>query len=268
MHSIAGTPNTGGIFSWYGVLHALISGISIGIIATLVVGAALRRWRRTEATHHAVLRERRRIARELHDTVGHGLLVIAMQMRRLATTGPQAESATAAVEQIVQEILTDVRSIVGSLRRTPAPASVEEAPLSARVATLIAQLGEGDQPIHLTLSGTERRLPPSIHTAALRVVQEGLTNALKHDGRHSIRISLVFGGQLTIRVVNGSGGLLSFMPPVDGHGLLGLRELVIGEGGEFACGPLTDGFLIRAALPMPGPTDQGIDDASSPCRCL
>ncbi|MEV4113914.1 histidine kinase [Nonomuraea sp. NPDC049695] len=199
--------------------------------------------------HPAVLRERRRIARELHDSVGHGLLLISMQMRGLARMGTQESVTANAVERIAQEILDEVRSIVGSLRSTPVSASVEDVPLSAQVATLIAQVGKGDEPIELALSGTERRLPPAIQKAALHVAQEGLTNALKHDGRHAIRISLDFGERLTVSVVNGSGSLRDFVRPSTGYGLLGLRELVISEGGEFTCGPLTEGFLIQATLP-------------------
>ncbi|WP_147267982.1 sensor histidine kinase [Spongiactinospora rosea] len=202
-----------------------------------------------------VLRERRRIARELHDTVGHGLLMIAMQARRLPPLAPQARPVAESIDDMVRVVLADMRRTVGVLRGDRAQAAPDRAdPLSAQVATVVSQVphDEPGGPVELAISGAERRLPEPVEAIALRVVREGLTNALKHGDGSTVRVRLGFGGdRLSVSVRNGCGRPAGYVPrAAGGHGLAGLRESVITEGGGFVCGPLTSGgFVVQAWLP-------------------
>ncbi|MDF5755372.1 histidine kinase [Spongiactinospora sp. TRM90649] len=202
-----------------------------------------------------VYRERRRIARELHDTVGHGLLVIAMHARRLPSVAPEAGPVAESIDDMVRVVLADMRRMVGVLRGDRRPAAAERGePLSARVASVVGQVPSEDsaRPVELTISGAERRLPEPVETIALRVVREGLTNALKYGDGTTVRVMLGFGGaRLSVSVRNGCGQPAGYVPRAAGHGLTGLRESVITEGGGFVCGPLSGGgFLVQAWLPV------------------
>ncbi|GAA0436536.1 hypothetical protein Aca07nite_17170 [Actinoplanes capillaceus] len=224
---------------------AFVIGIVLGVLTAVAAALAVRRRARERAADPsmaAVHRERRRIARELHDVVGHGLVVISMQARRLRTGPTDAEPVATAIDELAQATMTEVRSLVGELRREP---DAEET-LLGRTHELITRLAAAHLPVTLHTSGTEPRLSVPIRTTALRIVQESLTNAIKH-GAGPARISLRFGADVEIEIScpareNQRRG---------GKGLAGLRERVAEVGGEFAHGRRDGGvFLVHARLPV------------------
>jgi signal transduction histidine kinase len=246
--------------------HAQLAvGVVIGALTMSVVYLIVDRLRRPEPEGKiavAVLRERRRIAQELHDVVGHGLLVVAMCARQLAAGTPDVRTLAHTIDQTVQQTLYEMRQAIGMLRGATAMDTHDSWLLSTRVAALIARIPGPDPPVHLDISGLETELSSPLRTTALRVVQEGLTNALKHDGTRTIRVELEFGDDLVVRVVTGHGRKLVRGPAAvadgDRYGLAGLRERVAGHNGVFGYGPLEGGgFLVEARLPRDAGPEHG-----------
>ncbi|WP_181019511.1 sensor histidine kinase [Nonomuraea typhae] len=234
-------------------LAELLLGIVIGVLLTSGVWLARRRAAGRAPTGSAeAFEERRRIARELHDGIGHGLLVIAMHARALPALAPQTRPVAQAIDETVSDVLSQVRSAVGVLRsgRRP-PAGGWLAPLSAQVAALISNLPSGAPAVRLAIRGVEQQLGARVGDVALRLVQEALTNACKHGGDLPVRVDLGFGERLEVSVTSGTGELVEHVPSMAGYGLNGMCEGVVAEGGRFECGPLTGGgFLVRASLPI------------------
>lgn len=232
----------------------MVTGIVSLLVAAVGVWVFGRRGSRGNA-EIAVQQERRRIGRELHDIVGHGLVVVALHARRLPGLAPQTRPIARAIDETAQNTLQEVRRMVGVLRVSGAPGGrVEEATLSSQIVDLTARLPRG--PISVVLDGAEceHLVSPRLRTTMLRVVQEGLTNALKHAEGKRVQISLHFDDEVLLTVATGVSPTAELRDGTgggNGHGLFGLRERVIAEGGSFESGPVGDGFLIRARLPVP-----------------
>jgi signal transduction histidine kinase len=236
------------------------------LLAVLAIGIGTRvaeRRRRSRASRQvtlasaAVQEERRRIGRELHDIVGHGLLVVALHARRLPALAPQTRPLALAIDDTAQTTLRQVRHLVGALRTTqPADERGDGAALSSRIVDLTARLPYHRLSVVLDRAEREHLVPPRLRTTLLRVVQEGLTNALKYGHDKPVQIELRFADEVLLIVASGACSAAA-EPAKDtagagaGHGLFGLRERVMAEGGSFESGPVGDGFLIRARLPVP-----------------
>jgi signal transduction histidine kinase len=225
------------------------TGILMGIAA---VALLRRRWAGNQPHSSALQVERRRIARELHDIVGHGMLVIAMQARQLGTAMPVAAPAAEAIEGVARSTMRDVREMIGLLRAAPRPR-----PLSVRVRELVDRLPPDADPVTVAVRGIEPALPAEVSDAALHVVQEGLTNGFKHGGGRSTRVELRFGVELRVAVIT-AGPARPWRAPGTGAcagaglGLAGLGERVREQHGIFQAGPLAGGgFLMRARFPVP-----------------
>ncbi|WP_436756907.1 sensor histidine kinase [Streptosporangium sp. V21-05] len=220
----------------------------------------------------AALRERRRIARNLHDGVGHGLTVIALQARRLTGSPATAHQVAQIIEETVQATLTDLRGTLTDLRHDPPPPRgrrdlpPEEEPrrhddgvlLSTRLTELAGRFPFPDLAVRLRNVAAERHVPPEVAGTAFRVAQEALTNALKHN-TGPVHLEVCFGEKLSVSVVNetrSSGGMAVAMPLPrrrggGGTGLRGLSERVAEQGGHLESGPLTGGgFVTRAVIPV------------------
>jgi signal transduction histidine kinase len=206
----------------------------------------------------AVVEERTHIARELHDIVGHSLSVMTVQtsgVRRLLR--PEQEQERAAlleVERTGREALAEMRRVVGAMRDPEEAPALAPQPSLSRVDKLVAQARETGLPVDLEIEGEPVPLPAGVDLTAYRLVQEGLTNVIKHaaarhadvrvryDGDH-VEIEVRDDGQGTDGVGPGSGG--------GGHGLVGIRERVSIYGGELEAGPRAGGgFRLRARLPV------------------
>ncbi len=218
---------------------------------------------RAQAITQAVTGERLRIARELHDMVAHSTGIVALQAgaaRRVIDTQPAlARDALGEIENASREVLAGLRRTLGALREsdlgdmadrtvteaTPGLADVE------RLATTAATAGVN---VDLRWLGLRRSLPQEISLSAYRIIQEGLTNVVRHADTHACQVTVDCGeNELFIEVVDAGRGHGATTDP--GYGLLGMRERVSLLHGEFSAAPRPEGgFRVAARLPVPAAT--------------
>ena len=210
---------------------------------------------REESTRAAIAAERTRIARELHDVLGHSVSVMTIQasaVRRMLTPEQTRErEALLIVERTGREALAEMRRLVGILRLPEDDPGLEPQPGLDRVASLVEQARELGFAVDLRIEGEPTPLPPGLDLTAYRLVQEGLTNARKHSNASQTDVRLCYEpGCLEIEVSdNGRGATTTDQ---GGHGLAGMRERVTIYNGEFEAGPRPGGgFRLRARLPVP-----------------
>jgi signal transduction histidine kinase len=209
---------------------------------------------REENARNAVAEERARIARELHDVVGHSVSVMTVQasaVRRLLTPEQEKErEALLVVEQTGREALAEMRRLVGVLRNPEEAPALAPQPSLSHVAKLVDQAREAGLPVELTVEGEPVQLPASIDLTAYRLVQEGLTNALKHAQAKHAQVRVRYAdGHVEVEVSDDGRGAGS--EPGGGHGLVGMRERVSVYGGELETGPRPEGgYRLHARLPV------------------
>ncbi len=209
--------------------------------------------RERDAAEAAIVEERARIARELHDVVAHAISVIVLQARggrRLLDTEPdETRSALDTIERTGQQALVEMRRLVGLLRESDEALALAPQPSLARLDDLVDQVRAAGLPVELTIEGDPVELPPGIDLSAYRIVQEALTNALKHAGPAQARVSLRYRPDgLDVEVADDGAGTAN--GDGSGHGLVGIRERVSVYGGELDAGPRADGgYAVRARLP-------------------
>ena len=213
----------------------------------------LEREREAEA-RAAVAEERARIARELHDVVGHSVSVMTVQasaVRRLLLPEQTAErEALEIVEQTGREALAEMRRLVGVLRRPEEGPALAPQPSLEHLDRLVAQARESGLPVEVRIEGEPTQLPPGVDLTAYRLVQEGLTNAIKHARASRADVVVRYGdGDVEVSVTDDGDG--SGDGGGGGHGLVGMRERVTVYGGEFEAGPRPEGgYALRARLPV------------------
>ena len=201
----------------------------------------------------AIVEERARIARELHDVVAHAISIIVLQARggrRLLHEEPdETLQALDAIERTASQALAEMRRLLGLLRESGEQLALAPQPTLARLSDLVAQVREAGLPVELAIQGEPQELPPGVDLSAYRIVQEALTNALKHAGPATARVTVRYGdGELDLEVSDdgvsaGNGGEA-------GQGLAGIRERVSVFGGDVEAGPRSEGgFAVRARLP-------------------
>jgi signal transduction histidine kinase len=212
---------------------------------------------REEQARQAVTAERLRIARELHDVVAHSMSVIAVQAgvaHHVIDSRPEvAKAALGTVETSTRAALVEMRRLLGVLRQEDeSPASLAPAPTLADVAGLVEQFAEVGLAVRMSVTGDPGPdVPEGVELSAYRIVQEGLTNVLRHGGpRATLRIGYEPG---LVRIsITDDGPAATDRPPVtgSGHGLVGMRERVAVFGGTFSAGPRPGGgFAVDATLP-------------------
>ena len=235
-------------------LAGLALGSQLKTAATAIERAERAEQERELKALAAVAEERARIARELHDIVGHSVSVMTVQasaVRRLLRDDQERErEALLTVEETGRAALAEMRRLVGVLRRPEeAPALVPQPSLD-HVDKLVEQAREAGLPTRLTVEGETSPLPAGIDLTAYRLVQEGLTNALKHAHATQAEVLVRYANGSVELVVsdNGSG---DGKGDSGGHGLVGMRERVAVVGGELAAGPRANGgYGLRARLPV------------------
>ena len=225
--------------------------------------ARLERERAAEA-RRAVAEERTRIARELHDVVAHHVSMMVVQ----AEAGPvaverdpaRAAGAFEAIAATGRQALVEMRRLLGVLRGDGEPASsLAPQPGLAEVPSLVEQVGRAGLRVELEVEGTKAALPPGIDLSAYRIIQEALTNAVRHGGDGRARVLVRYGEHdLELQIENGvesaSGrrqGDSDRQVRRSGRGLLGMQERVSLFGGELRAGPGPDGgFSVVARIPI------------------
>ncbi|MGH3117222.1 MAG: sensor histidine kinase [Gaiellales bacterium] len=209
---------------------------------------------REEKARAAVAEERVRIARELHDVVAHAISVIVLQARggrrSLATNPEETREALDTIEATGSEALAEMRRLLGMLRSDDEKIALAPRPSLRYLDTLAAQVREAGLPVDLSVEGEPMELPPGVDLSAYRIVQEALTNALKHAGPATARVVVRYREKdLELEIVDtGAGASAS---DGEGHGLAGMRERVSLYGGKIETGPRDGGgFAVRARLPL------------------
>ncbi len=208
---------------------------------------------REERAKRAVLEERERIARELHDVVAHHVSVIVIQsggaLRAIDTRPADARSALEAIAMTGRQALTDMRRLVG------VPGEGEEtAPLPRleQLDSLLEEVRSAGLAVELTVEGDRRRLDPGLELSAYRIIQEGLTNSLKHAGGGRTTATVRYGAdalEITIEDERGPGSPPALEPAHEGRGLMGMRERVAMFRGTFDAQRTSTGFRVAARLP-------------------
>ncbi|MCX5263178.1 sensor histidine kinase [Streptomyces sp. NBC_00199] len=217
---------------------------------------------RSQEVAEAVTTERLRIARELHDMVAHSIGIIAIQAgvgsRVIETQPAQAREALSVIEATSRETLSGLRRTLVSLRQAdrsgPAP---QRSPLSppaglADVERLAAATADAGVSVDVRRVGRERHLPPDVDLSAYRIVQEALTNVVRHAGTRRCQVSIDYGDEeLHVEIVDDGRGATGD-GPVHGFGIVGMRERVGLLHGRLSVGPRPEGgFRVAARLPLP-----------------
>ena len=209
-----------------------------------------------ESALRAAADERLRIAQELHDVVAHSLGVIAVQagvgMHVIDTDPAEAKRSLEHISRTSRSSLAEIRRVLGLMRSGEATtASYAPTPGLADLPTLVDEMAGAGLPVDLSVSEGAANLPPGVELAAYRVVQEALTNALRHARaqRATVQVEVV-GGRLRV-VVSDDGAGQNGGPRPGGHGLVGMRERVAVYGGSLDVGPgAGGGFCVDATIPF------------------
>ncbi|WP_229854181.1 sensor histidine kinase [Streptomyces filipinensis] len=219
---------------------------------------------RAQEVAEAVTAERLRIARELHDMVAHSIGIIAIQAgvgnRVIQTQPAEARAALHAIEATSRETLAGLRRTLVSLRRADQDATTSrQAPLVptpglAEVERLAAATADAGIRVDVRCSGEQRPVPADIDLSAYRIVQEALTNVVRHAGARYCRVAIDYGDEeLSVEVVDDGRGATENGSP-HGFGIIGMRERVGLLGGHLSTGSRpAGGFRVAARLPLPAP---------------
>ncbi|MEU8801614.1 histidine kinase [Spirillospora sp. NPDC048819] len=254
--SLPGFSSLPPLLAWVAIPYAA------GAARRVVVTGRVRE--RAEADRRLVDAERLRVAQEVHDVVGHGLAAIQMQADialHLRDRDPaQSTRALTAISRASSEALDELRAALASIH--PAgdggsgaagadAATRAPSPGLALVEDLRDRVEAAGVSVDLAVRGRVRRLPPAVDLAAYRVLQEALTNVVKHSAHPKAEVSIAYGGSsIGVRVANQD--LAACAPVAEGLGVTGMRRRVEHLGGRFAAGPDGDGtrFVVRAEIPV------------------
>ena len=235
--------------------------VVVMVLLRRIVGDRERRARLAErerdvAAREAVLDERARIARELHDAIAHNVSMMVLQAgaerRVLNGDGGETREVLEGIARSGRSALTEMRRLVGMLRSDRAEPLTPQ-PGLADLTSLATQVSEAGLPVELRVEGESRELPVGVGLSAYRIVQEALTNALKHAGAaHAVVRVRYAPDSLELDITDtGSGSASAVSTPNGGHGLVGMRERATLYGGRFFAGHTPDGgFTVRVQLPI------------------
>jgi signal transduction histidine kinase len=216
------------------------------------VGEARMRHER-DAAEAAIVEERARIARELHDIVAHAISVIVLQARGgrslLDSEPDETRGALDTIEHTGQQALVEMRRLVGLLRASDERLELAPQPTLSQLRHLVDQVRAAGLPVELSIEGSPVAIPPGVDLSAYRIVQEALTNALKHAGPAQARVRVAYSAEaLDVEVADDGAGVAGGGD--GGHGLTGMRERVSVYGGDLQVGPQPDGgYAVRVRLP-------------------
>jgi signal transduction histidine kinase len=213
---------------------------------------------REEEARRRVDAERLRIARELHDVVAHTMSMIHVQAsaasQQLRDQPDEALAALQAIRSASREGLRELRAILSVLRQADENEPTAPAPGLSQLDELVSATTRAGLPTRVSVQGRPRRLSPTVDLAAYRIVQESLTNALRHAGPAEATVGLGWSeDELVLRVEDNGGGNAGAPANGSGHGISGMRERAMAVGGSLEAGPgEAGGFRVIARLPLQG----------------
>jgi len=237
---------------------------TLAVLASLGLGFAVVgqrtyvRAKREEETQRRVTEERLRIARELHDVVSHSISTINVQAgvaaHVMGERPEQAREALLAIKETSKETLRELRGILQVLRQVDEVEPRGPAPGLAQLDILVKTASEAGVPTKTSIIGTARPLPAAIDLAAYRIIQESLTNVVRHAGRATAEVTLAYEpSRIVIDITDDGRGPLPGNGDAGGHGIAGIRERVGAAGGGVEVGQRNGrGFKLRAWLPTNG----------------
>jgi signal transduction histidine kinase len=247
---------------------AAIGGFAVGMVPALI-GESLRAERaRTRDAHElarrteelrdrdvarAVDAERLRIARDVHDITGHHLSGISLRAAGAArtTSDPMARTAFDQIHELTTEALDETKRVLSVLRTEGVPAALAPSPRLAHVEALLAPARAAGIAAGLSLRGHVRPLGDAVEVSAYRVVQEAMTNVVRHADARTADVVVAYGPSALTVTVEDDGTGRTDRPARPGGGIEGMRERVVLLGGELAAGPRdTGGWSVRASLPL------------------
>lgn len=225
-----------------------------------------RRAAEVERTHEQEARrrvdeERLRIARELHDITAHSLSIVAVQsgvaLHVLDSDPAAARTSLVAIRNTSRDSLNELRAILGVLRgsgEAPEGAPLAPTPGLARLSDLTTPLRDAGLDVALSAPGADEPLPAFVEASAYRIVQEALTNVLRHAGKAAVNVTLRRDDDaLSLEILDDGAGSPATSAASDGHGIAGMRERAIALGGTFEAGPVEGGgWRVAATLPLTG----------------
>jgi signal transduction histidine kinase len=265
--------STGNLFDDTTFIVALMSGFWIAgrvvwsrnqlVLRLAEQSEDLRRGRDAEA-RAAAAEQRERIARDVHDVVAHSVSLMVVQAEageaQLPTDDASAECLRA-IQRVGRSTLTELRGLLAALGDDTTGTETADRPDAVRAPSprlrdadlLVSELAAAGLAVDLTVEGEAGRLPAGVDLAAYRILQEALTNALRHAGAATVRARVVAGpDEVVVDVVDvGGGARTNGGAPGSGRGLPGMRERARLYGGEVEAGPTEDGFRVRARIPVP-----------------
>jgi signal transduction histidine kinase len=256
------TPVRGALAGLLAVLSVALAVVAVGpaelaptyavlLLLAVLVGVLVssRRARAAAMTRAAVLEERLRIARDLHDVVGHGMGAITVQagagrMALDAGVDEEVRRALVSIEQSGRGVLREVRWLVGVLRDRP------DEPKVADLAALAEAARRAGVFVDLSIDPSAEAAPPATAEVLYRIVQESLTNVLRHSGADRAEVRVQGGAAIILTVLDNGAGTVA----ADGNGIRGMRERASAAGGALSAGPRLDGpgWQISARLPIGG----------------
>ena len=244
--------------------EALLLGIS-AVLASLGLGLAVSgqrayaRQKREEETQRRVTEERLRIARELHDVVSHSISSINVQAgvaaHVMGERPEQAREALVAIRETSKDTLRELRGILQVLRQVDDVEPRAPAPGLAQLDILVDTANRAGVPTRASIIGSVRPIPRAIDLAAYRIIQESLTNVIRHAGRASAEVTVSYEpAKVVVEVTDdGRGPSTGSQDDINGHGIAGMRERVNAVGGELEAGARNGrGFRVRATMPTNG----------------
>jgi signal transduction histidine kinase len=210
-----------------------------------------------ELAKQAMLEERRRIARDVHDFVGHGLAAVMLQVtsaRHVLRRDPgAAEEALRSAEEVGRRSMQELRRNVALLRSDDQEGVLPPVPSALEIPVLVDHARAGGLPVELRLRGDLEAVGPSVGLSLYRIAQEALANASRHAPQARTVLALELSDGHAALVADTSGPLLPAResePPRRRFGLIGMRERATALGGEFEAGPTPDGWRVRCKLPL------------------
>jgi len=256
---------TADIPNWHGPAGSVVVFTAM-VIAVDSIGSRLRAQRflatqteraEVERARRAVLEERTRIARELHDVVAHHMSLIAVRAEtapyRLTGLSESAQAEFSSLSEVAREALAEMRRLLGVLRHDQ-PAALAPQPQLSDLPALVDAARRAGAPVEFSAPAALGQVPAGVGVCAYRIVQESLSNASQHAPGAAVSVSVYQDGSaVLLRVANGPGGPASPSRSErgPGHGLTGMRERVALLGGSLSAGPAPDGgYVVSAVLPL------------------